>query len=175
MDTGAVITRGTIWLALLCYVAALALRAHSGMRGRNKARALWLMGCLSFLAHIAAAFHFYHHWSHAAALEDTRRQTLAQTGIDYGGGIYFNYLFALVWLTDCTPLAWRRGLLQEQHRAWYWFLHAFFLFMIFNATAVFGHGLAKPIGALVCAATIMWLWRARSPLKGKNQQRGRNV
>ena len=159
VETGAILTRATIWLALAGYLAALPLFVVPAWRA--KARICWVIGFVSFLAHIVAAFHFYHHWSHSAAWEDTRRQTLERTGFDFGGGIYFNYLYALVWLMDCAPLLGTGRLLQEKSRAWWWALHAFFLFMIFNATVVFGNGWAKPAGAVVCvvAAVCLYRWR----------------
>ena len=146
-------------MALLCYLATVVLQTRGHARAEKAARLLWLMGCLLSLAHVAAAFHFHHHWSHALAAEDTRRQTLEQTGVNFRGGIYFNYLFALVWLADCAGWLVGGKHFHETHRAWRIVLHSFFLFMIFNATVVFGHGWARPVGAVVCALAVAGLMR----------------
>ena len=55
---GQQITLWTVRLALAFYVltlAALLARARPGT-----ARGLWTLGCLCYLAHVAAAFHFFH-------------------------------------------------------------------------------------------------------------------
>ena len=157
----ALVTRGSVWLAVLCYVVTVALRMRDTERSEMLGRRVWSLGCLLFLVHVAAAFHFYHQWSHSLAADETRRQTLEQTGVKFGGGIYFNYLFAAVWVGDC--IGWWLG--GEGFRArnpkWSVTLHSFFLFMIFNATVVFGHGMAKPAGAVVCVAVLFCLWRSR--------------
>ena len=160
MNTAEWLTRGTVWFALLCYGAAVMLQGRPSLRALTAARIVWSLGCILFLAHVASAFQFYHHWSHTAAAEETHRQTKLETGLDFRAGIYFNYLFAAVWLADCA--AWIRSgrLLQERHRAWRWFLHGYFLFMIFNSTVAFGHGIAKPFGALLCAAVAFFLMKS---------------
>lgn len=161
MNTAALITRGTVWLALLCYAVAVFMQMRGSMQTQIRARRVWTLGCILFLAHVAAAFHFYHHWSHAMAAEDTRRQTLDQIGVNFGGGIYFNYVFAVVWLGDC--IAW--WMVGENFRArnakWSAALHTFFLFMIFNATVIFGQSVAKLAGAVLCIAVLLCLWRSR--------------
>jgi CDP-diglyceride synthetase len=145
---------------LLCYAASVFLRAQKHPRAKMIAQLFWAAGCLVFLAHVAAAFHFYHQWSHALAADDTGRQTFERIGIHFNGGIWFNYLFALIWVADCA--GYRRGqFLSERNKTWHLVLHTFFLFMIFNATVVFGHGWAQPAGAVLCAAVIITLLARR--------------
>jgi hypothetical protein len=161
MNTAALLTRGTVWLALACYVAAAVLQSRRILSATTSARFLWGAGCLLFLAHVAFAFHFYHHWSHTVAAEETRRQTKEVVGWDFGGGVYFNYLFAAIWLADCVGWIFEGGPFHERHRVWWWLLHGYFLFMIFNSTVVFGHGIARPVGAVLCAAVAAALLRNR--------------
>jgi len=149
-----IITRATVWLALLCYVGAVLSR---GRGHQALMRTMWLTGCVFFLAHVAAAFHFFYHWSHAFAVEDTRAQTMALTGVNFRGGLFFNYLFALIWLMDCAGMLRGGKLFQETHRVWWRALHTFFIFMIFNATVVFGHGWAKPAGGVICVVAVVGL------------------
>ena len=154
MSTGALITRATIWLALLCYATTTALQTRVAWRSAQFTRVVWLMGCCFFLVHVAAAFHFYHHWNHALAEDHTRIETVRLTGLDSGRGIYFNYLLGLIWLADCAAWPLRGRHLHESHPKWHIALHAFFLFMIFNATVVFGHGWARPAGAVLCTLAL---------------------
>ena len=132
-------TRWTIRISLALYVAALA--ARPGSRSR---RICWTLGCLFFLAHAAAAFHFYHGWSHAAAYAHTAQRTAEVVGIHWGGGLWWNYAFGVVWLAD---VLWPR-----RHPRWMAIaVHAFLAFMAFNATVVFETGAIRWLGL---AATV---------------------
>jgi hypothetical protein len=157
----AFLTRGTVWLALICYAAVVVLEARSDARGTTVSRIVWVLGCAFFLAHILAAFHFYHHWSHAAAAQDTQRQTFERLRVNFGSGVYFNYLFALIWLADVFAGSFKRGFLHERNRLWFFVLHGFFIFMIFNATVIFGRGWARPVGGVLCLVVLAALWRSR--------------
>jgi len=95
----------------------------------------WIAGCAFFIAHVAAAFQFQHHWSHAAAYTATAQQTESVFGLRWGGGLYFNYLLTILWIAEA--IWWTRS------RA----LHAFFAFMFFNATIVFGSPFMRWFGA----------------------------
>ena len=151
MQTGELLTRGTVWLALLCYAAAEALRLFR-RRIRDcdrRLRLIWTFGCAAYLAHVAAAFHFYHAWSHMTAYAETARQTDELLGLNWGGGLYFNYAFTIVWCADV--LCWWLKPNAYQARA-QWVncaVRGFLLFMIFNATVVFGSAPAKLLGGLM--------------------------
>src|SRR6185436_10539670 len=164
MSPGPLITRATIWLALLCYLTATALQIKPSPRPASLARFIWMTGCAFFLMHVAAAFQFYHQWSHALAENHTRLETIDRTGLNFGGGIYFNYFLGAIWLADCAGWPLRGKHLHESHPKWRLILHSFFLFMIFNATVMFGHGWAQPAGAVLCTLALgSLILRARSP------------
>ncbi len=144
MELGESLTRWTVRLAMALYVVSLALRWSARCRrpwlGRpwlGMARLAWTGGCILFLAHVACAFNFFHGWSHAAAYQHTARRTEETIGIFWGGGLYLNYAFTLVWLADV--LWWWRGLEQYERRgrAVEWGVQAFLAFMAFNGTVVF--------------------------------------
>jgi hypothetical protein len=140
------LTRWTIHLAMIAYVAALALRAMSIHRGLGEPRAerlqrvLWSLACLLTWAHVLLAFGTHHHWSHAAAYDHTASETAKKVGIEWGGGIYFNYLFLALWSADAIWW-WMR---PASYRARPWgvslFVHAYLAFIAFNATVVFEAG-----------------------------------
>lgn len=151
MTSGDFLTRLFIWLALLTYPIAtgLILRSAGDQRRRMQARALWTLGCVFFLAHVFCAFAVFHHWSHAEAYRETERQTAALTGWHWGGGIYFNYLFAAAWLGDVLWW-WLAPHSFDRRPMWFsatW--HGFFFFMVFNGTIVFGHGPVRVLGVLI--------------------------
>jgi hypothetical protein len=163
MPHGELLTRLTIWLALIAYgIGAAMLLASSAPAWRLRARLIWTLGFLFFAAHVACAFAHYHGWSHAAAYRDTARQTADLTGLDWGGGLYINYLFALAWLADV--LSWWIAPQRFARRpAWLTILwHSFFLFMVINGAVVFGKGPVRWLGAAICVLLASLWWRTRS-------------
>jgi hypothetical protein len=162
MEYGELLTRWTARFALLLYASALTLRA----RQTNAIRLIWTCGCVVYLLHAACAFHFVHHWSHAQAYAATARQTAAVVGLDWGGGLYANYAFTLLWLGDvCWWWASPQGY-ETRPRFIEWAVQAFFAFMWFNATVVFGTGLARWLGVAACLA-VGGAWAGRRWLRAK--------
>lgn len=177
---GPFITLWTVRLALACYFASAACQLLAGhdrrphgdgpRRLHTAARVTWTIGCALFMAHVAAAFGFYHHWSHAAAFEHTAQRTRALVGIDFGGGLWFNYAFTAAWAADAAWW-WYAGdrRYRRRRRATTAALHVFFLFMIFNATVVFASGPVRWLAlsgiaalAVLCARRT-WARRDASP------------
>lgn len=164
-------------LAFACLAALCALSA--GANGRRQrwrlfARGFWTLGCALFLTHVAGAFHFAHGWSHEHALQYTADQTELLTGWRFGGGLYFNYAFGLMWLVDVL-MSWanasRRGVmseLPEAHEATVSGVHplrifwlAFFLFMVVNGAIVFAAGATRRVTAgglvlIIVLAAFRW-------------------
>ena len=138
-DIGELLTRWTVRLSVACYVLRLSVDATRwGVRhARQAARWLWTAAYALSVAHVICAFQFYHEWSHHAAYEHTARQTFEAVGIDWGGGLYFNYLFIGVWMCDVIAW-WLVGDASQNLRPVYWAVQAVAAFMVVNATIVFG-------------------------------------
>jgi hypothetical protein len=137
----------------LLRLAADVLIADPRQRDRC-ARWAWTVGCGVYLIHVAFAFQFLHHWSHAAAVEHAARRTFEVTGVEFGGGIYVNYAFTLLWVADVV-LWWRRSLAGKSiSPVYYWAVHAVFGFMMFNATVVFGPAFWKWIAAAALSVIV---------------------
>jgi len=166
---GEIITRVLVWASVAGYAAgAGALALGRGRRAWDVwARGAWTAGCAAMLAHAAAAFHFYHGWSHAAAYGDTARQTGEVVGLAWGGGLYFNYALLAGWVTDVVCW-WRGGPAAYRSRpralavAW----QAFLFFMFFNAAVVFAAGAARWAGLAACAG-LCAAWLAGAAAKGR--------
>lgn len=162
MHPGEWLTRGSAWLGFAAWFLALALRPGGSHPARETLAArIWLAGSLVMTLHIALAFHFFHHWSHAAAVADTARQTEAVTGLNWGGGVWLNYLFAGVWLGDAV---WRfaPGQTFERRPRWLtWAIHGLLGFIWFNATVVFGSWPMRIAGAGVFLALAVQYWPVR--------------
>lgn len=150
----------TLWsvrLACVLYVVALG----AWLAGRDRlARAAWTLGFGGYLVHMLAAFGVYHHWSHQEAYMDTARQTAEIFYIDWGGGLYFNYLFSVVWLADVVWM-WADDAGYRRRARWIGgAIHSFMAFMFFNATVVFAAGWTRWFGLMACLALLV-LWRRR--------------
>lgn len=150
--------RGTAWAALTLYVAGEWMVPQR----RRPARWLHTLGWGALLAHILGAFHFQHGWSQTAALAETARQTRQLTGLDWGGGLFVNYFFALVWTLDVLR-AWTVEH-AGPHRASRldWAVRGFFLFMIINGAVVFVDGPARWLGLVLCLV-LLGGWARRVP------------
>lgn len=136
-----------LWSIRLCLLAWMSA-AIAFLRGnKNTARVSWALAGVLYLAHVAAAFHFSHHWSHAAAVAETARQTRELFGMDWGGGIWCNYALAVLWIAD---LAWRGG--GRPPRAWTIALQVYFLFLAINGAIVFAAGPVRWISLAVLLA-----------------------
>lgn len=164
MDLGDALIRGTVRVAVLLYAASLLLRLLA--RGRPPwliaARLAWGVGFVAFLAHLVCAFEFVHHWSHAAAVADTARQTGEVVGWHWGGGVWVNHAFALVWGADviwwnASPRGYlRRGVWVEA------LVQGFLAFIVLNATLIFAAGFIRyaTLGGL--AAALLLIARSRT-------------
>jgi hypothetical protein len=155
MPAEELLTRWTIRVALLLYAAGLAslLLAKRRTTYLRETRLAWTTGCVFLWLHLAAAFHFYHGWSHGAAYEATARDTQAVLGWPFGTGVFFNYLFAAAWTADVWCW-WRRGFEAPlgRSRRPRWILHGFLIIMVFNATVVFGDGGVRWVAAAMFLA-----------------------
>jgi len=164
VDTGKWLTRGTVWLALALYVASESAAARRSGESFRAARWLNTAGGAAFLAHVTCAFLFYHHWSHAAAYADTARQTAEFSGWNWGGGLYVNYAFVLVWLGEVI-WSWTNPNRYHQRPKWMtWVVRGFFLFMMFNGAVVFVRNPARWFGLILCV-TLAGCWWPRRKLR----------
>jgi hypothetical protein len=133
--------RGTIRLSLLYFAAALNVLLWlepSAWRERTPgvrlARWFWTLGWAAFLVHLGMAFHYFHGWSHADAVEHTRRVS------GYGAGIYVSHSFTLLWTADVV-LWWLRPAWYATRPSWVGgLLYGFMLFIVFNGTIVYEQG-----------------------------------
>ena len=159
MNTG---LYGTIWIAMVLLCAG-----EAGRRSLHGARssvtwAWWAFSCGALLCaiHIAIAMSVRYDWSHEAAVDATARQTLAVYGLNWGGGVYLNYGFVIVWIIDAW--LWHRFPSRQTRPAGAitWTTRAVFLVMILNAAVIFAGGARRGAGALI-VLWLLWTWRPR--------------
>jgi len=93
----------------------------------KQSRRLWTAGFAVYVLHVVFAFTYFYEWSHAVAVRETARQTRELFGVDWGGGIYLNYVFTLAWAADCF--------VDKPYRM-RWIVRWFLAFMVVNASVV---------------------------------------
>jgi hypothetical protein len=120
----AVMVVGLFFLSLTLTMARLPLLGI--------ARLAWTLGAAMLLLHIVVAFWRAHGWSHSAAVDHVR-----EVG-GFGGGIVVSYVFVLVWSLD-TLWWWISPASRASRPRWLgWSINGFLLFIVLNATVIFG-------------------------------------
>jgi hypothetical protein len=170
--SGDALTRGTIWVALTFYALAVVTMpwlSARGWRGEDTlgrfVRACWLLGWLAYATHVALAFHYYHEWSHAHAVRHVNERS------GFGPGILFSHLFTILWSAD---VVWWCISSEGHARRPAWIglvLHAYMLFMAFNATVIYETGAIRAAGltgtALLALSLLLRLGVSRSEKEGR--------
>lgn len=166
MTIGTLLTHWSARITFLLYAVSLA----AWLLGRSRAaRLAWTTGLCAYLVHVAAAFHFRHHWSHDAAYEETARQTAELFGVRWGGGLYCNYAFTAVWALDVIWIWWSAETYRRRRRWIGMIIHGFMAFMFFNATVIFVSGWVRWMSLIVTSALgILWL-RTRGTRPGESR------
>ncbi|MBX9790983.1 MAG: hypothetical protein K2Y37_18850 [Pirellulales bacterium] len=163
-DVGDTLTRNTVRLSLAWYAVALlsVMRLSPADWSATTAKGHWARWCWTwalacFWVHLAMAFHYYHHWSHADAFERTRRVS------GLGEGLYISYLFTLLWTIDVLWW-WIAPQGYRARSAWIdRLLHAFMLFIVFNSMVVFETGPIRWAGLAMFVLLTLACTAARRP------------
>jgi hypothetical protein len=163
-DAGETLTRNTVRLSLAWYAIALILIMRlrpddwtARTIGGSAARWCWTWAVACFLVHVALAFHYYHHWSHADAFERTRQVS------GTGEGLYVSYLFSILWTSDLIFWWLAPGRYTARSRWVDRALHAFMLFVVFNGMVVYEEGLIRWAGvAMFLGLALAWTLSQRS-------------
>jgi hypothetical protein len=159
---------GTIALSVASYAGGEWLRFRGGPAGA--ARVLWTLAAFLSLSHAAAAFHTRHGWSHAAAYRDTAAQTAALTGLDWGGGLWINYLFLAIWIADAFWWWWSPRSYRSPSSTLTSLITGFFLFMFLNGAVVFADGMMRVLGA-AAVLVVAWAWYSCRVVDGEGHPR----
>jgi hypothetical protein len=151
----------TIWISLLLFVAAQhGLRQPARvLRPAGWVQAANAIGLALCVAHITLAMGWVHGWSHELASAATAMQTKSVYGLRWGGGLFVNYLFVIVWATEAWMKSRPSGSVLDAAGP-RWALRIFYGVVIFNAAVVFVRGPMRPAGLLLTAVLIA-AWRPK--------------
>ena len=156
---GHLLTTWTIRISLLCYATVLAaqLKGQQSDKSRDLRRWIWTAGCLFFLAHVVCAFHFHHDWSHSKAVQHIADVTEDKLGWAFGGGVYFNYLFGLLWVADAGWMWVSFPSYENRSRGARVGFHVYMMFIAINGTIFFESGPIRWVGTAVCGVLLLLL------------------
>ena len=94
------------------------------------------------------------------AFEETARQTAERFDIAIGSGIYWNYLFTVLWVGD-VGYWWWRGVPSLRPG-----IDGFFGFMFLNGVVIFPQVAVRYFGAVAILA-LLWLFLRRRNIQTK--------
>ena len=166
------------WTARLVLVGAVACGAWALLARRTGSfgfRLLWSATLLVLIVHVACAYQFRHHWSHAAAYADTARRSEELVGTPVGSGLYWNDALLLWWAADVAWMWAAPGSYRRRSRWWSWALVGFLAFMMVNAAIVFAVGPARWMGIAGCAVLLVCWFVGRSAKFSTERERGTSV
>ncbi len=152
------IVHWTAWGAFALWFGAedSLLRHH-----HRRARHLWTAAAAVLALHIAAAFQWQHHWSHAAAVSATAEQTASVTGWSWGGGVWINYAMLTFWSVDVVR--WWRSTGTGESNLPHPALRCLFAFLWFQGAVVFAHGVPRAVAGSVFVWLALRIWLGRRP------------
>jgi hypothetical protein len=153
----------TIWVALTLFAASETAKrsARAGRLRPSVALTLALSGAVLCALHMAVAIVLHHGGSHAAAVLATALQTQSVYGLNWGGGVYVNYLFLGVWIADAWSW-WHRFPRAYPPRVAF-VLRGFYLVILANAAVVFASPSRRLVG-LALIGWLLWAWRPADTL-----------
>jgi hypothetical protein len=156
----------SVWAAIVLYAAGEAGKAAALRAAANAPLRwpwlVWTTGAVLLLLHILLALHVRHAWSHASVVASVREQTRSIYGVNWGGGVWVNYLFLAQWLGEAVwwrlaPRAYftRPRLLVALSRG-------FFALVLVNGAIVFAAP-SRRVPGILLMLVLCWAWRS-SPM-----------
>lgn len=149
-----------VWLSMACWFAGLSFRIS---RRGDLYAGCWLIGAIFMIVHILGSYGVVHQWSHAAAIEATRVDSLRTTGIEAGWGVYVNLVFTTVWMAFSLVKLMRCKVGEFVERL----VIGFGGLLVFSATVVFETGWIRWTSLLGFAVLLLQQVASRHKL-GKN-------
>lgn len=152
----------SIRLSLLSLAIAFAMQLR-GLRAIDpRVVTVWFLGSILALGHSVGSLLTFHDGSQADALASTAEQTRELLGFAFGAGLYVNYVFVIVWMSDAIF-----RIVAPRHYGglpvnYFWCVNGFLIFIAFNGAIVFKAGIVRWLGLLCCVllGCLWWLRRA---------------
>ena len=117
------------------------------------ARWCWGLGAVTFVLHVAVAFHFAHRWSHANGIRHVEETS------GFGPGLFVSYFFTLLWAADAGWWVLEPASYATRAKWLGTAIHGFMAFIVLNGTVVFGHPPMREVsaGVFVVLAVVLAL------------------
>lgn len=104
-NLGPLMLMASMWAAVVLYLLAWACQAQAALAPAmlKRSRLFLSLGAGALLYHAVSAFHFFHGWSHAAAVATLSMRAYDLLEVRTGALMYAIYFYLLVWVVE---LAW---------------------------------------------------------------------
>tara|TARA_A100001037_G_scaffold290553_1_gene303551 strand:+ start:655 stop:1131 length:477 start_codon:yes stop_codon:yes gene_type:complete len=152
----------SIYVSASLYAIALGLILSKPQQTSALFKVVWSTACLLAALHAYLALSDVHHWNHHHAFEHIANETERVLGFRFGYGVYFNYLFVLVWIADVIWLWGSPESYQNRSNRLSSAFHLFLILIMVNGAVVFRDGLPRYLGIVVIAAILAIWWRSKT-------------
>lgn len=153
----------SIYLSATLYSIALALLVARYPTGKLAFKLIWTAACIFASVHAYLALADVHQWSQSHAFDHIANETERVLGFRFGYGVYFNYLFVLVWLLDVVWLWFSSASYANRSAKLSMAFHLFLILIMVNGAVIFRDGLPRYVGLAVCTALVFFWFTSKHP------------
>lgn len=151
----------SIYVSALLYAIALGLILSQRKHTTTLFKVVWAIACSLAAVHAYLALSDVHQWNHQHAFDHIANETERVLGFRFGYGVYFNYLFVIVWTADVIWLWTSPESYQNRSNRLSSAFHLFLILIMVNGAVVFRDGLPRYIGIAVITVLVTLWWRGR--------------
>jgi len=151
----------SIYVSASLYTIALGLILSKQHQTTTLFKVVWSTACLFAAVHAYLALSDVHQWNHQHAFDHIANETERVLGFRFGYGVYFNYLFVIVWIADVIWLWSSPESYQNRSNRLSSAFHLFLILIMVNGAVVFRDGLPRYLGIVVIASILVTWWRCK--------------
>ena len=151
----------SIYVSASLYTIALGLILSKQHQTTTLFKVVWSTACLFAAVHAYLALSDVHQWNHQHAFDHIANETERVLGFRFGYGVYFNYLFVIVWIADVIWLWSSPESYQKRSNRLSSAFHLFLILIMVNGAVVFRDGLPRYLGTVVIASILVTWWRCK--------------
>lgn len=149
----------SIYVSASLYAIALGMILSKRQQTTALFKVVWSAACLLTAVHAYLALSDVHQWNHHHAFDHIANETGRVLGFRFGYGVYFNYLFVIIWIADVIWLWSSSESYQNRSNRLSSAFHLFLILIMVNGAVVFRDGLPRYLGIIVIAAILTTWWR----------------
>ena len=151
----------SIYVSASLYTIALGLILSKQQQTTTLFKVVSSTACSFTAVHAYLALSDEHQWNHQHAFDHIANETERVLGFRFGYGVYFNYLFVIVWIADVIWLWSSPESYQNRSNRLSSAFHLFLILIMVNGAVVFRDGLPRYLGIVVIVSILATWWRGK--------------